>query len=324
MKKSYMLAIALIASSTVFAQDSNDSLTFESFDLGANAFYNGSDEVGSIVINDITLSNTYTPAWSSWNGFAISQVQDNTTAGFGNQYASFANGGDDNSNKYAVFYLDGMIEFNQYRVVTSLSVTNTTYAALTMRDGDSFTKAFGSPLGIDGTPDGTEGKDWLKLQIIALDENDAVLGDTVSFYLADYRFENDEDDYIVSTWEKIALESFVAKKIKFVMTSSDNGAFGMNTPAYFALDNVISSPTVGIIETKQLAVTLAPNPASDIVTIVMEETGQLELFNAMGQLVHTQEVSNKSKLNVANFPAGIYHLTVQSDRGTAAHKLVIQ
>lgn len=319
-----MLAIALIASSTVFAQDSNDSLTFESFDLGANAFYNGSDEAGSIVINDITLSNTYTPAWSSWNGFAISQVQDITTAGFGNQYASFANGGDDNSDKYAVFFLDGMIEFNQYRHVNQLSVTNTTYAALSMRDGDSFTKAFGSPLGIDGTPDGTEGKDWLKLQIIGLDEDDFALTDTIEFYLADYRFDNDEDDYIIDTWKEITLESFVAKKIKFVLSSSDNGQWGMNTPAYFALDNLISSPTVGINEASQLAFSMYPNPTSNSLNITTEGPAQVELFNALGQKIISQEVANNSTLNVSALPAGIYQVTVQSAKGSSSKKLVIQ
>lgn len=319
-----MFAIALIANSLVFAQDSNDSLTFETFNLEANDFYNGADEAGSIVINNIQLSNTFTAAWNSWNGFAISKVQDITTPGFGNQFASFANGGDDNSEKYAVFYLDGIIEFNQYRVVSGMSVTNTTYAALTMRDGDDFTKAFGSPLGIDGNPDGTDGKDWLKLQIIGLDENDEALSDTVSFYLADYRFDDDADDYIINNWEKINLESFVAKKIKFILTSSDNGDWGMNTPAYFALDNLISSPTVGINETDQLAVSFAPNPANEFVTIQIEQTANLELYNAMGQLVLAQEIANTTKLNVSELPAGIYHLTVQSNKGAASHKLVIQ
>lgn len=324
MKKSYIFAIALIASSTVFAQDSNDSLTFESFDLETNQFYNGSDEAGSIVINDITLSNTYNSNWSSWNGFAISKVQDNLTAGFGNQYASFANSGADNSEKYAVFYLNGMIEFNQYRHVNQLSVTNTTYAALSMRDGDSFTKAFGSPLGIDGTPDGTEGKDWLKLQIIGLDEDDFALTDTIEFYLADYRFDNDEDDYIIDTWKEITLESFVAKKIKFVLSSSDNGQWGMNTPAYFALDNLISSPTVGINEASQLAFSMYPNPTSNSLNITTEGPAQVELFNALGQKIISQEVANNSTLNVSALPAGIYQVTVQSAKGSSSKKLVIQ
>ena len=40
-------------------------------------------------------------------------------------------------------------------------------------------------------------------------------------------------------------------EIRFTMSSSDNGMFGMNTPAYFAMDNLVvpepSSLTLGAL-----------------------------------------------------------------------------
>ena len=61
----------------------------------------------------------------------------------------------------------------------SLMVTNTTYAALSMRDGDSFAKKFGGPSGND--------PDYFRLTITGKDSGGSTIG-SVEFYLADYRF----------------------------------------------------------------------------------------------------------------------------------------
>ena len=64
----------------------------------------------------------------------------------------------------------------------------------------------------------------------------------VEFALADYRFEDSASDYIVDQWTRVDLSSLVgARKLQFGLESSDVGEFGMNTPAYFALDQVALS-----------------------------------------------------------------------------------
>lgn len=323
MKKVYFLAVSLMAATTLFSQDSNDSLTFESFDLGTTDYYNGSDENGDIQINDIKLSNLYNTEWSSWSGFAVSKVQDNTTAGFGNQYASFANGGGDASVKYGVFYSMGEIEFNQTRVIHSMQVTNTTYAGISMRDGDAYSKQFGSVNGPDGEPDGTNGEDWFLLQIIALDENDNAL-DTVDFYLADFRFADDNQDYIVDAWETIQFQNLVAKKLKFNLSSSDIGDWGMNTPSYFAIDNLVASPTVGVKSATTIEASIFPNPADDKFVIKTTEKGTLELFNTFGQLVKTVSVNGTTTVDTTGLPSGMYHAALTSENGSSTQKVVIR
>ena len=59
-----------------------------------------------------------------------------------------ANGGADGSNTYAVTFGNGRIETSG-RQVNSLAVTNSTYAAESMRRGDQFTKRFGGVTGDD-------------------------------------------------------------------------------------------------------------------------------------------------------------------------------
>ena len=115
-------------------------------------------------------------------------------------------------------------------VVEGAWLTNTTYAALSMRDGDAFAKQFGGPSGAD--------PDWFLVTITGYDGDESPRG-TVDFYLADFRFEDSVEDYIVDQWTWVDLVGLgPVSAIDFALSSSDNGDFGMNTPAYFALDGL--------------------------------------------------------------------------------------
>lgn len=322
MKKMYIFAVALFATTTTIAQDSNDSLTFESITLATESYYNGADEVGQIPINAAILSNSYDVTWGSWSGFAISNVTDNTTAGWANQYASFAGGGSNSSN-YAVYYNQGIIEFNQPFFIRQLDVTNTAYAGISMRDGDAYAKQFGSVNGADGNPDGTNGEDFFVLHIIPLDENNTLIGDTIHYYLADFRFSDNSQDYIIDTWETVDLTSYgiVASKLRFVLESSDNGGFGMNTPAYFALDNLVINPTVGISE-NSISFSMYPNPTNGNLIINSNETGEVSIQNINGQILSNVAFNGTVSLDLSNAPAGIYFATLTSANGKSTQKIV--
>ena len=86
--------------------------------------------------------------------------------------------------------------------------------------------------------------DWFVLTIIGKDSQGLVT-DTVDFYLADYTFADNNQDYIVDTWEYVDLTSLGAvESLEFTLSSSDVGQWGMNTPGYFAMDNlIIPEPT---------------------------------------------------------------------------------
>jgi hypothetical protein len=108
-----------------------------------------------------------------WAGFAYSNQTDTTTAGFSNQHSAIAGAGAGGSANYGIAYCD---PFNPIPTNTlapgttaqSISLTNTTYAYLSMRDGDAFAKKFGGATGNDA--------DWLKLTITGLDASNASVG----------------------------------------------------------------------------------------------------------------------------------------------------
>ena len=109
-------------------------------------------------------------------------------------------------------------------------VTNTTYSALSMRDGDSFAKKFGGETGDD--------PDFFQLNIYGSSNGDA-LAEHVEFLLADFRSDNVADDFILDEWRFVDLAPLAhADRIYFDLDSSDVGTFGMNTPGYFAIDNI--------------------------------------------------------------------------------------
>ena len=60
------------------------------------------------------------------------------------------------------------------------------------------------------------------------------VNDASQFYLADFR---DGKSEIVKDWQYCDLSALgQVSKVSFTLTSSDNGDYGMNTPAYFCLD----------------------------------------------------------------------------------------
>ncbi len=176
--------------------------------------------------------------WGAWAGFAYSNITDNTTPGWGNEagvYTGYAHSG----SNFGIGYEDAYNGFvptmllDTASVVSGLYVANTTYAGLAMLNGEGPATKFGGASGDDA--------DWFLLTITG--KNDGGSTGTVEFYLADYSFVDNSQDYIVDTWELVDTSSLgIVDSLEFTLSSSDMGQFGMNTPAYFALDTVIPEP----------------------------------------------------------------------------------
>ena len=131
-------------------------------------------------------------------------------------------------------------------VIGSIYVTNNNYAYYAMLEGDAFSKKFGDTI-VDGETGpvviNQDAEDWFMLTITGKNAAGAVI-DTVDFYLADFRFADNNLDYIVDEWTEVDLSLLgIVASLEFALSSSDKGSFGMNTPAYFAMDTVVPEPT---------------------------------------------------------------------------------
>ena len=222
-------------------------IDFEDQGLAVGEFDNGSGGAGGFVSGGVQFQNQFTDfggGFSGWTGFSSSAVQDTMTAGFGNQYAAYDLGGSilgsgaGDSTGYGMFF-DGTerMVLPSESVVASAWLTNNTYAGLSMTHGDAFAKKFGGVGGDD--------LDFLTVTITGYDAGDAVTG-SIDFDLADFMFLDNSLDYIVDEWTLVDLSSLKAvKSIGFTFSGSDNGSFGLNTPAYVAIDNVTVIPEPG-------------------------------------------------------------------------------
>jgi len=237
--------VCLIAALTIISTANADITTFEDLSLPPESYWNGSDESGGFTSGSAYFNNNYNSAWGSWDGFSYSNITDTTTTGTAAQYNAITGAGQGNSANYAIGYagwaLPPTITLDTADVVEGLYVTNNNYVCYSMLDGDAFSKKFGGDSGND--------PDWFMLTITGKDVDGLVTG-TVDFYLADYRFADNSADYIVNTWQYVDLTSLGAvKSLEFSLSSSDVGDWGMNTPAYFALDTLIHDSAFVYAET---------------------------------------------------------------------------
>lgn len=277
-------SVLLLASASARA----DSLTvdFEDLALAPDSFNNGmpADPTpgvvydGSFTSRGARFNNSFTREdfggffYDSWGGWSYSNQTDTATAGFENQYSSYAGGGLEGPGRnFGVGFTSSQVDPIPARPSAFIDlpatdfapdamevyVTNTTYAGLSMKFGDQFAKKFGGLSGDD--------PDTFKLTILGysgLGATGTALGE-VDFYLADFRFGDNSLDYIVDEWTRVDLTSLIgAKSLGFRLDSSDRVQFGgagsptyINTPSYFALDGLRLSSMAVVPEPSGFAMT---------------------------------------------------------------------
>jgi hypothetical protein len=221
-----------------------DIANFDDLSLAPESYWNGSDQSGGFTSGSAYFNNNYNSAYGSWDGFSYSNITDTASSGWTAQYNAITGAGQNGSANYAIGYVGWAepptITLDIAGVVDGLYVTNNNYAYYSMLNGDAFAKKFGGSSGDD--------EDWFLLTITGKDVGGVVTGE-VGFYLADYRFEDSGDDYIVNTWEYVDLSSLgVVESLEFKLSSTDNDPeYGMNTPAYFAMDTIIPEPATMVL-----------------------------------------------------------------------------
>lgn len=326
--------IGMLAFTTTKAQTTS---TFELLTLSPNSYWNGSSTPLGTTFTDgnAVFLNYYDTAYGGYwaSGWAYSNMKDSTTAGSTNMYSARPAIGFANSANYAVGQQSAMIKLTGValgKLVNGLYVTNGTYAAISMRDGDGIARKFGDTTGTgSGLPQGDQ-PDWFKLTVHKY-LSGVMTNDSVEFYLADYRFSNNVQDYIVNDWQWVDLTSIGnVDSLKFILSSSDVGMYGMNTPAFFCIDNFTTADSPWAIseidpETSGF-ISLFPNPTSNNITINLQNLKSdqapialpdcivqagigIQIIDAIGKLVYSETTNTVSlQIPVAHLPNGIYYL----------------
>ena len=150
--------------------------------------------------------------------------------------------------------------------------------------------------------------------------------DSIEVLLADYRFNDNSQDYIVKDWITVDINqqiSFPVSKITFTQESSDNGEWGMNTPAYYVIDNIISDFNLSTTgnENTLIQVSFYPNPFNDILNVKGEE-GLLILTNLNGNVILKQNHDFLSTIDMSFLDKGVYIISIINDKGNFSRKII--
>lgn len=241
---------------------------FEDVALGTNGYWQGVEGENEMYSGGWLFTNYYSSYF--WGGFTASNRTDLTQTGLNAQYTAAAGVGYDGSAQYAVAYTYGA-QTDVYaadgstQTITGCYVTNNLWAYQNMLYGDATATAFGGPTGND--------PDWFKLTATGKNASGQTVS-TTEFYLADYRFANHEEDYILNTWEWFDLSPLgEVATISFSLSSSKNDNYGMITPAYFCMDNFNGEgPYIPQDEPPYII-----NPVADVIMDVFPQTVEINL-----------------------------------------------
>lgn len=317
MKKFY-LVVGLWA--TLFSMNAQNVADFENIQLDSASWWNGADGAGGFTSGGFYFPNNYNFDWGSWSGFSVSNMKDSLTAGWENQYSAITAGGAEQSDNYAVVYVSGeqQIDFDAPLQIGGFFATNATYTYLSMKYGDDFTKKFG---GADGTD-----PDYFKL-IVSGYETFGDKTDSVDFFLADFRYNESEKDYIVNDWKWIDLSTLgVVSSIKLKLESTDNGDWGMNTPAYFCIDNFTGSVSVSAGLKEEIKLNIYPNPINEYIQIECSSLiHNLNLVDCSGKTVFQRSAINQYNFQISglsDLPHGIYLLNLGTKEDTFQQKII--
>lgn len=325
MKQKYSFLLAafclLVSTSPVFAdnykgigtlsvnglltQPESFYLSHDDSHLDPSGYYKTDFKVGPFTLNH------YWGAWGFGGGFTYSNCTDKTTPGFSNMSAYTGTG--KNGDSYLIAnsngYTPAEITFNNNNdgythKPLGAYFTNSSYSALSMLNGDSYAKKFGGDTGED--------PDWFLLTIIGYDDSGEITS-TQEFYLADYRFDNSAEDYVVKEWTWVDLTPLgEVSKIGFSLTSSDNGTFGMNTPSYFCMDGLeVEISSLSGMETPASSLSNGNAFYSDGQLYIQGLQGSTaSLYSLEGTLVETFAVDRDTYNTAVSVRPGVYLLKI--------------
>lgn len=298
---------------------------FEDLSLPADTFYNGSDLAGSFTSGSILFPSVYNSSYGGYweSGFAYSTMRDSTDGTYVNMYSARPATGADATQTYGIGQQGSRFIISGSSGLCSLSgmyITNGTYDDYSMSNGDMFAKKFGGTTGDD--------PDWFKLTVKGY-LNGTLKSDSVVFYLADYRFTDNDQDYIVRDWQWVPLESLGrVDSVAFFLSSSDNGAYGMNTPPFFFFDEVEVyhwSPD-GLNESAVQEANIYPNPASNVVYLDLSDAAfsTVEVLDLDGRVLSSGRLSGSTTqyIDISGFADGMYLLRLSGAENRLVRPIV--
>ena len=307
--KKFLLALAVCFCGAVSAEN----IVLDLSNPGAPIEYDENDVWTDVYNNDEIIYSqefmfTHTSSFAGYyNGFVASKsTVINASAGLDDQFGCMAKGGyAGEGTPYLVAYWAAYSETPESKTcevyisapyyAVGCYVCNSPYAYYAIKEGSPYSAKF-------------EQGDWFKLIAHGVNENAEETG-TVEYYLADYQSENADEWTLNDSWEWVDLSSLgEVTSIYFTMESSDTGAYGMNTPAYFCLDKLTVSaddPT-SVDAVAAAAVKAYYDRSAGCVRVHTSAPAEVSVYSVNGAWVAQQTVVDSAAIDLTAVPSGVY------------------
>ena len=282
---------------------------FEDVALGVSGYWQGMEGNNEFFSGGWTFTNQYSSYF--WGGFTVTNHTDLTQTGLDAQYTAIAGVGHDGSAQYAVSYTMGATaevsaSDASVQTVSGCYVTNNLWTYQSITEGDYSATPFGGTSGND--------PDWFKLTATGKNSDGQTVG-TLDFYLADYRFADHEEDYVLNTWEWFDLSPLgPVASISFSLSSSKNDSFGMLTPAYFCMEdfNGVGPDT-------------PPPTYLEENALDFDKPFEYAIHNLLGQLVFAgKSQGGPTQIDLSSCPKGVYLISIHQEGISFVKKIVIK
>lgn len=298
MRKFSLLTTVLIA---LFINSgyTQNIFNFESLTVPeTTGYWNGSDLSEQFGDTETVFYNSYNADWSSWQGFSYAFDTITVDKQFMSTPVTANSGSVFGIGFVASDWMSGTYDnipikcsFTSPVLISSVFVSNSQYTSDVIINGIP-------DWGISGFAEG----DWFK--IIIEGKNAGESKGFVEYYLADYR---DGASFVLDYWNQIDLSSLGAvDTLKFNLQSSDTGEYGMNTPAYFCIDDLTYYQYTGVEDIKT-QINIYPNPADNFISIQSEEKTTIVISDMSGKIIFSKKNCSKLELiDISKLSSGIY------------------
>ena len=200
---------------------------FETLYIPEEGYVTGDQlQFGSFVNGSFKFDSGAMPEWSFYYDFMYANRTETTfTTYVPDQWNNAVGGGADGTENYVVAYPQGgkiyVMNNANGDVIPGMYITNDAATVKNFTEGDGMT-------------DGAFGQgDWFKLTITA--DN----GNSIDYYLADYRAEQEADRYYIDSWQWIDLSALgTVKSLSFSFDGTRKNNWGLTTATYFCLDKL--------------------------------------------------------------------------------------
>lgn len=249
MKTNKLFLLAAVAFTAVFTSCSNSdtpvpskvtaTISFENASLNADGYWCGDvngepfDNWGSTGYackyqeQGVTFPVSFTPAFNSWTGFAVSNRTATTYSGatmIPDQFNNITGTAKTGSNFCVVYPFGETIEFGTAVTLKGFWYTNDAWTVDAILNGDGM------------SPGKFEAEDWLSCYIMPTPANGGLSGALYEISLA-------KDGDYVKEWKYCDLSGVDAFKditsISFSFDGSKKNDWGLTTPTYICIDDVV-------------------------------------------------------------------------------------